>query len=274
MLTHLTNIRQAILDTAFIPLFGLAALFIIYFFNLNQDLFLHINSVSQYTGQWLWSALTLFGDPVVLLCIALSLHVFHKKQLAIARISFSILPTLFIGGITVFYFKWLFAVVRPPGVLQDIIVIGQAPISGAFPSGHTTGIFAFATLIILQLARRPINPSIKISIFLFALIIGASRIAVGAHWPLDVSAGIILGWMCAIAGFYVSRHYSQSNKQTTAINALLFISAVFLLFKNTGAAQAYSIQLIIAVVSLSIASFSLYSHYKLRSHDKRFSNNE
>lgn len=244
----LNRLRQAVYSTILIPIFGLAFLFLIDLFDANHSLFLTLNHLSQYTGQWLWANITLFGDPVVILCIALALYRW------IPPISFAVLPTLLIGGMTVFYFKWLFAVVRPPGVLENIIVIGQAPVSGAFPSGHSTGAFAFATLLMLSTSKS----YLKILFFCLALLVAISRNAVGVHWPLDVSAGIVLGWLCAVLGVLISKNWQNDNQKSRIINSLLFVSAFYLLFRNTGYEQAYLTQALIAIVGLLLAALNLY----------------
>lgn len=70
-----------------------------------------------------------------------------------------------------------------PGMLID-----NPPSEGrSFPSGHAANNMAVAVVLILFFPRRgwlylPI-----------ALLIGYSRIYTGSHWPLDVTAGMILG---------------------------------------------------------------------------------
>ena len=239
--------NEAIRSTILIPFFGLACLATIYLLDINQSFFLSFNTVSHFTGESLWAGLTLFGDPIILLCLALALHT------VAAQFSFAILPTLVIGGSTVMFLKSFFAVVRPPGVLQDIVIIGSPPISGAFPSGHATGAFAFATLLMLLTPNR----AFKLLIFTVALLVGTSRIAVGAHWPLDVSGGIIIGWVCAMLGVQVSKNWQSSVNKTKLINILLLISSVYLLFRNTGYTQVQFIQYAIAISCIAIAAISL-----------------
>jgi len=241
------NTRQAIQHTIALPVLGLTLLTILYLLNNNQNVFLALNQISLFTGESLWAYLTLLGDPVVLLCIGLALYSIAPQ------ISFSLLPTLVVGGISVFYFKWLFGVDRPPGVLSDIVVIGQPPISGAFPSGHTTGVFAMAALLMLLTK----NHKVKLLLLAIALLVGFSRIAVGAHWPMDVSAGIVLGWLCAIIGVKISKGWQPSEQKARAINLLLIITAIYLFFRNTGYAQAYFMQFAIAASCLSISTISL-----------------
>lgn len=62
-----------------------------------------------------------------------------------------------------------------------------ANVQASFPSGHTTTAFAAAVAFSLMFPRgRP-------AWFLFAVLIGASRVVVGAHYPSDVVGGAALG---------------------------------------------------------------------------------
>jgi undecaprenyl-diphosphatase len=65
----------------------------------------------------------------------------------------------------------------------------------SFPSSHAMNIFAQAALLALFYRKR------AVWFFLFASIIGFSRIYVGVHYPLDVLAGAIFG-VCIGAGVY------------------------------------------------------------------------
>ena len=206
-----------------------------------------INNLSLITGERLWASLTILGDPVIVLCLVLSTYAL------IPQVTLAILPALVIGGSTVMSLKWLLAVVRPPGVLQDIIIIGQPPVSGAFPSGHSTGAFALATLLILLTPGK----HLKFMMFSLASIVAVSRVVVGAHWPLDVSGGIVLGWVSAILGLHISKSWKQTPGKTRAINLLLLVFSVYLFFRNTGYTQAQVLQFAIAISGTVIAFISL-----------------
>jgi len=63
----------------------------------------------------------------------------------------------------------------------------------SFPSGHTTTAVALA-FVIGFLSRRWLLPLLAV-----ALVVGVSRVAVGAHYPTDVLAGIVVGTLGAYA---------------------------------------------------------------------------
>ncbi|NLG16865.1 MAG: phosphatase PAP2 family protein [Fibrobacter sp.] len=71
--------------------------------------------------------------------------------------------------------------------------------SFSFPSSHSMNIFAQATLLSLFYPRK------SIWFFIFASIIGFSRIYVGVHYPGDVIFGALFGIIIACGVFYSFR---------------------------------------------------------------------
>ena len=61
----------------------------------------------------------------------------------------------------------------------------------SFPSGHSTGIWAAATILAHQYPKRKIVPALAYGT---ATAIGYSRMVVGAHWLSDVVVGSLIGW--------------------------------------------------------------------------------
>lgn len=61
----------------------------------------------------------------------------------------------------------------------------------SMPSGHTA--VSFAALVMLGMLR----PRIKWATWTLAIIIGISRVYVGAHWAGDVILGAFVGMLCA-----------------------------------------------------------------------------
>jgi membrane-associated phospholipid phosphatase len=79
---------------------------------------------------------------------------------------------------------------RPFLTLDNARVIGWREKGDSFPSGHTTQIFFLMTLFILYFQ---LGLGASIALYAIALLVGLTRIYVGAHYPRDVIAGIVLG---------------------------------------------------------------------------------
>ena len=71
----------------------------------------------------------------------------------------------------------------------------------SFPSGHTMEVFAIAAALSLLFRKK----KIVIPVYLWAMLVAYSRMALGVHYPSDVLAGIMIGtfigwgvWWCYI----------------------------------------------------------------------------
>ena len=113
---------------------------------------------------------------------------------------------LTIGSASVFVHLLKFLIGRArPELFTDLGAYSLTPFTGdnlyeSFPSGHSAaaGAFfgAFAMLV----------PRFRGLFLALALVIGVSRVIVGAHYPSDVAAGLLLGlWTAMLLAFLFAR---------------------------------------------------------------------
>lgn len=215
----------------------------------NRPVFLLFNALGPLTGDALWANWTLLGDALVLLVLALP---FVGRQ---AEMVWALMLTALLAGVLVPVLKQVVGAPRPPAVLPaDVIhVIGRAYHSRSFPSGHTTAAFAYAGVICLYVRRAGLSAVALV----VAVGVGVSRMAVGVHWPVDVTAGAALGWLCALAGRSGVRRWRWGAGRTgqRVIAVLLIACAVALLFFfKPDSPLAATVPKLVAVLALVAAA--------------------
>jgi membrane-associated phospholipid phosphatase len=98
---------------------------------------------------------------------------------------------------------------RPSFRVIKARIVGLRAIGQSFPSGHTSQAFFTATLL------APYFHSAGWLIFLLygmALLVGLTRMYVGAHYPRDVLAGAILGSAWGLLGVLVNGYVLNGIK--------------------------------------------------------------
>lgn len=85
---------------------------------------------------------------------------------------------------------------RPPLALpiETIYVIGDAEYHHSLPSGHSS----FAMLIVASIWPLLKSPWQKYGAVFFVILVGMSRISLGAHFPADVLAGWVSCWLVVV----------------------------------------------------------------------------
>lgn len=146
----------------------------------------------------LWESLTTLGDERVLLALLLPF------SLRYPRVFWAIVVGSLLAALVCRGFKFGLPLPRPAAVLEagEITVIGWRLKGLSFPSGHTASAFAFAVVWLAQLGWRRAWPLLGL-----AAVAGFSRIAVGAHWPVDVFGGALIGTASAWAGLRLARQF-------------------------------------------------------------------
>ena len=197
---------------------------VIHLTGLNAQLFLFFNKAHDLTGDRFWAIVTLFGDGLV---AAVLLFPFLKKR---PDIIWSVLIASLIYMIILHSLKRIMDVSRPAGALSadTFHVIGRRLTKYAFPSGHTTTIFTLVGVIAFTIRKN----SVYVWGLIFAILVGFSRVAVGAHWPVDVLAGAMLGWIIAWLGVTLAdrSHWGFSRTAQIIYGIILLICTIDLLF--------------------------------------------
>ncbi len=141
---------------------------------------------------------TEFGNGIVTLAIAVIFYFAVNHILAYKYI----LGTLTLW-LTVEFMKLLIRRARPYLTLEDARVVGKPTKGKSFPSGHTSQAFFTATTLTQYFT---VGIMIALPLYLFALIVGITRMYMGMHYPRDVLAGAILGTFWGFIGMIVTSY--------------------------------------------------------------------
>jgi undecaprenyl-diphosphatase len=127
---------------------------------------------------------------VVVLVLLLNRHAWRLMLAALA------------GGL--WYLTVVNLVNRPRPLASQILRVTEHPGSTSFPSGHLIFITISAAILMLCLGQRylpgwarPIGWAVVAGL---VIAVGLDRISVGAHWPSDVLAGILIAtsWLALV----------------------------------------------------------------------------
>ncbi len=166
-----------------------------YIISIDQSIFLFIN-------QHLWNScmgfamfvLTQLGNGYFLLPLVIAgLLIFDRKN-ALRVIVVSIIAILF-GGIIVHILKEL--VQRPRPLAESLFEAININVCGrklcgenSFPSGHSQIAFSIAAVLSGYYKKW-------LLFYLLAFLVAFSRVYIGVHYPFDIIAGSVIGYLSA-----------------------------------------------------------------------------
>ena len=200
------------------------------YINIQVDWFLSIN---HFLSQWplFWLNMTQLGDAFVLIPI-MSLLLIRQPNILAAL--FGAVP---LAAIVSSVGKKLFAVPRPAATLDhDLFTIVGSAVSShtSLPSGHTITIFTAMTVFIVGTLLQNNTDKKKMFVLIFGVIVASmvalSRVAVGAHWPLDLILGAILGVISGFSGIILTQKYTTWWGWMKNPKYKLIVIAILLLF--------------------------------------------
>ena len=175
----------------------------------KNDLFLILNKDLGNFGDFFFSNWTNLGDGTVWVLIAVVFFLYQKNKFPLLIASI-IISTL----ITQLTKNYVFpAVPRPTAAIADMNLIHTVPgvelhTAYSFPSGHTATAFTIFLLGCLLIKKNWVIPVG----FIYALLVGYSRIYLAQHFPLDVGAGMITGVITILLSVMIQEKWEQKNR--------------------------------------------------------------
>ncbi|AGK60676.1 Membrane-associated phospholipid phosphatase [Archaeoglobus sulfaticallidus PM70-1] len=127
--------------------------------------------------------ITHLGSAVAVVSLGIALYIAGYRREGVL-----ILVVAAIGSIIVAPLKTIVHRPRPYLTLQEVIPLEKAT-GMSFPSGHSEKAFALASVLSND------NKTKKLVLYAYATSIAFSRVYIGVHYPIDVVAGSILGWI-------------------------------------------------------------------------------
>jgi hypothetical protein len=158
------------------------------------SLFRLLNTATQQLPNLFWVGFNLLGNGWWVFALLCPLLIFAPRAL---------LATLCAGalaGVLSRTLKLSLQFPRPASVLDpaSFHILGNPLTSLAMPSGHTLTAFALATALYFSVPQA--KRKYAVWLFMLAALAGLARVAVGAHWPADVLAGMTVGLFSGMVG--------------------------------------------------------------------------
>ena len=177
---------------SFLLLTAFASFVCIYFSKADGFYFLN-----PYHTKWLdyfFTYFTFLGDGITCVVIGLIFFFFKRKL-----ISLLVLSSYVLSGIIAQTLKYFIVEARPAVFLKDTTYnyfINDVTLHNyhSFPSGHSTSIFAVATVLALSYK----NKWVRLLLLIIAAGVGYSRIYLGQHFCIDVLSGALIGVVSGI----------------------------------------------------------------------------
>ena len=206
--------------------------------------FLTINAATTGLPDPFWGAVTSVGDGYLLAAFALFFARRHPHVLWIFFIG------VLVSALASQVPKELLNMPRPAGVLDlsDFHLVGPGHRSKGPPSGHSLAVFLVAGIGIYLI------PSLhwRITLLVAASLVAFSRIAVGEHWPLDVTLGVSLGAAGAWFTITLARAWpaGQNVWVHLALVLLFLASTVYLVGFDPPYPWGHGLNIVVGTVAL------------------------
>ncbi len=146
--------------------------------------------------------------PWIILLAVILIWGFYFKGLSFLRVSLAlVLLVALTDSLSYRILKPNVGRKRPCIELKDIRTVDSCGGEFGFPSNHSANALALASFLHFYFRRKWLTLGLGV----FAIFIGLSRVYLGAHYPLDVFAGYILGALLGSGVYYLGRYYLKQS---------------------------------------------------------------
>jgi dolichol kinase/membrane-associated phospholipid phosphatase len=202
-------------------------------------------------SNYIWIFFTYFGDIAYWLGFTISFLFIYpfldKKNKKKQRwIIIYLLPAVLLSYLSSFFLKLIFQIPR--------VCIGYdyCPSTYAFPSAHSAIAFSFFTIVLLYFRK---NPRIYLSVFLLAILISYSRIALNVHTTLDIAGGILTGFIISLAWYlFFKRIESGKNNLSFYFRKLIHLSGIAIIFLYLNVERIYIFLFMLSITLMFLIS--------------------
>lgn len=169
---------------------------------MNETIFRYLNSFAG-QFQWLDTAIVFSAETLgIILLIGLVIFLFyHEHKGRGFHNVIVVLGVIFFAWFASWLIKYFYASPRPFIALENVTKLMDHGGMDSFPSGHATFFSAMATVLYFY------HKKIALFYALGAVLIGASRVVAGIHWPLDILAGYLLGGIVAVFFYFLYHRF-------------------------------------------------------------------
>ena len=111
------------------------------------------------------------------------------------------------------------AIIDRPRPSSDLVMIFSESDRSSFPSGHSLFAIVICGFVVYLAVTRTSNKHLRISVLavlaILVLLLGISRIYLGAHWPSDVIGGYLTGGVYLTILIWIDRIWSKTHNSVT-----------------------------------------------------------
>lgn len=246
----------------------------------QRALFLAVNLWASQFPPAVWSVLTTLGETGLLFALLSPLLLWRPQMM------FAVLAAVPLGAAMSVTLKAIFQAHRPATAIDpaQFTVIGPLLNNASFPSGHTITVFAAAVAVLavyfiktgpddLPHALRPRISRWMAAVLVLspAALVGLSRVAVGAHWPVDVLAGAGCGWLAGLSGAWLTERFPKIWQGTVSqfvLGQLLLVTALWLALRKPDYPLGVPVIWLAAACSVVTVAGQFWSGYRRLQNDQ------